>query len=47
MEKSQVTLEYNKINGYLHKDLRTFLLTTLSVLLRMRSVPDRHVEEIE
>ena len=43
------TLHYNlkRITGTLHEDLYTFMIISRSILLRMRNVLDKLVEEIE
>jgi hypothetical protein len=43
VEKIEVVLRSDKIDGYLLEGLRTFGLTTLSILITMRMVPDRIV----
>jgi hypothetical protein len=47
VEKIQVLLNSNKMTDTLHEDRHTFLITSRSVILRMRNVKDKVVEKIK
>ena len=44
-EKIQVSLKSGTNNGYLHRDQYTFFFISLSFLLRIRNVEDKHCTE--
>ena len=46
VEKLKVSSKSNKNNGYLHGDLCTFMIISLSVVLRMKNVTEKVVERI-
>ena len=45
LRKTQVSLQYVKETGTLDEHLRTFLIISRSVLLRMRNVSDKSCRE--
>jgi len=47
VKKIQALLKSDKSNGTLHEDQYTFLITSYSVLLRMKNFSDKIAEEVK